>query len=73
MTTPNILNIDNLVVEMVQDKETTHKIRFKEESEFKSGRVYKNPIGTLYLPKEPWIHVSRIKITVEDISNNGTE
>ena len=72
MTTPERTHVNNLVVEMVQDKETDNKIRFKEESNFKSTHLFKNPIGTLYLPKHPWIQVNRIKITVEDISN-GTE
>ncbi len=65
---------EKLVIEMIQDKETDNKMRFKEPNALPGKNLHKSPIGTLYLPKDPWGKKTRIRLTVEDISEeNGTE
>ena len=65
---------DTLIVEMIQDKETTNKMRFKEPNALPGKNLHKSPIGTLYLPKEPWSKATRVKLTIEDISEeDGTK
>lgn len=59
---------DKLVLEMIQDKETTNKMRFKEPNTGSGKHLHKAIIGTLYLPKDPWAKKTRVRITVEDIS-----
>ena len=62
--------IEKLVVDMIPNKETANKMRFKEEDAQLNKKLFKSPIGTLYLPKDPWINAERIRITVEDISGD---
>ena len=58
-----------LVVEMIPNKETENKMRFKEETAQLNKNLFKSQIGTMYLPKENWINATRIRVTVEDISD----
>lgn len=59
---------NNLIVEMIPDKETPNKMRFKEPKATLNKNLHKSPVGTFYLPKDTWGNATRIRITVEDIS-----
>ena len=65
--------VQPLVVEMVPDKETANKMRFKEPNARGGRNLFKSPIGTVYAPKEGWSEATRIRVTLEDISDEETK